>query len=482
MRVEWVQVGQFGVTTDWRPSYHFSQAMRLSRLGADWPRLGDRASCLDGWRVSTNPASAAYDQRVETAPVYRLRHVGAMRLETDAEHWQPPGVSGESFCVQPFDVLVRTVGRVQAALVGDLHRHHPVDANLAIIRGLRPRQAVWMSYCLNQPLYRGYLESSGAITTLVRVGLKRIASVPVAPMPAVFAELAQDYLATLHDYSQAQDRLYRLRREVADWLGEEGLPDWRQGLPQAQQGPRWAWFSAADLLPELNIPATEQHRFARGLLRQGLGVALTELAQVAPRHPQVADPRSCAVLRIGDVDAHLGIAEQLPQREQVAWRSQRRRIEELDVLISTIAEDGRVALIAEPPADCILPSEQLITLCFHRHPGAYALLLESAPLKAQWSRLAMGTVQRFVHPAAVGRLVLPRLDAERGDDWHQRVVGLLRRLRRARGRLMGLQADMQRQYRAVHPGEQSPEQQSTALADGVVPTSRTAAEIQAYRQ
>jgi hypothetical protein len=463
LRAEWIQVGQSGVTTDWRPSYHFSQATRLDRLGAAWPRLGDQASCLDGWRVSTNPASVAYDQRVGTAPVYRLRHVGAMWLDTDAGHWRPPAVSGEPFCVQPYDVLVRTVGRVQAALVGDLHRHHPADANLGIIRGLPPRQAVWMSYCLNQPLYRGYLESSEAVTTLVRVGLKRIASVPLAPMPAAFTDLAQDYLSALHEHCQALERLYRLRREVADWLRDEGLPDWRRRLPQARQGPRWAWFPASDLLPELNIPATEQHRFARGLLRRRSGVPLAELARVSPRSPRAADQSDCAALRIGDVDAHLGIAGQLPRREQIAWRTQRRRIDELDVLISTIADDGRVALIADPVRDCILPSEQLITLCFHRHPGAYALLLESAPVQAQWSRLAMGAVQRFVHPAAVERLVLPRLDAERGGDWHRRVVELLRRRRSARRRMLAAQADLQAPYRAVHPGEQSPAARMVAM-------------------
>ena len=142
MKAEWIQAGQFGVTADWRPSYHFSQAMRLSLLGVGWPLLRDQATCFDGWRVSTNPASTAYDARVETAPVYRLRHVGGMLLHTDAEHWKTPEVSDQAFCVQPYDVLVRKVGRVKAALVSELtlEQGRVVQSNFHDYRVLRMNQ------------------------------------------------------------------------------------------------------------------------------------------------------------------------------------------------------------------------------------------------------------------------------------------------------------------------------------------------------
>jgi hypothetical protein len=110
---------------DWRATYHLSPAAWLGRRIGTWPPLGQRARCLDGWRVSSNPAAAGYDPCLAQTPVYRLRHVEPMALRTEPEHWQPPAVTDRPFCVQPGDVLVRRVGAVAAAPVAKRHRPHP---------------------------------------------------------------------------------------------------------------------------------------------------------------------------------------------------------------------------------------------------------------------------------------------------------------------------------------------------------------------
>lgn len=450
MKADRIEADQLIDTADWRPAYHFSPAMRLNRLGRRWPRLGELAECLDGWRVSANPSSLAYDPRLESTPIYRLRHVGDMQLETEAEHWQPPRIGGQPYCVQPFDVVVRKVGRVGAALVHELHRQHPVDANLAIIRGLDPARAMWVTYCLNQPLYRAFLESADAITTLVRVGLKRLADLPIAPMPEGFGALADACLETTADVTRTRDQLFRLRSEVDAWL-RDSLAEHRAFLEQSVETRRWSWFGTLDLDDHLIITAAEQHRFARSLRAAGLGVPVAELARINPRHPRAERPSACRALRIGDVDDHFGIAPQLADRDAMAWRTQTRPVSRYDVLISTFATDSKVAWISDPVTECILPSEQLITLCFHRHPGAFALLMESVAVRAQWVRLATGSTQRFVSPGAVGQLVVPVPEPERAERWHQRLHDLLHKRGESERRLAELQARMHPLYRALHP-------------------------------
>jgi hypothetical protein len=450
VKAGWIESAQVTSASDWRPAYHFSPAMQLERLGAGWPRLGSLAECLDGWRVSTNPASLSYDGRVETSPIYRMRHIGDARLLTEAEHWQAPQVTGAPFCVQPNDILVRKVGKVGAALVGDRHRRHPADANLAIVRGLGTAQALWVAYCLSRPLYRAYLERSEGITTLVRVGLKQLASVPVAPLPEGFMEFAARYLAEQSDFDQAQEQLNRLRREVSTWINEH-FDDYQSQLSLDLGARRWRRFDSEDLTDILLFSVMEQRYLARRLHQDGLAVPVSELASINPRHPSVERESDCKVLRISDLDDHLGIASRLTGREDMAWRVQRRPTQVFDVLISTFASEAKVALVTEPFSECVLPTEQLTTLCFHRHQGAYALLMESSLVQAQWQRLTTGSVQRFVSPSSVRQLVLPTLETKRAESWHERLTEILAVRRKAQQRLTMARIRMSDYYRTVHP-------------------------------
>jgi len=157
------------------------------------------------------------------------------------------------------------------------------------------------------------------------------------------------------------------------------------------------------------------------------------------------------VLRIGDVDGHFGIAPALVEREAISWRTHKRAIARYDVLISSFVAEARVTFIAEPVEDCILPTEQLITLRFHRYQGAYSLLMESALVQAQWMRIATGSLQRFVQSSAVEELVLPLLPAHLAEDWHERLLEVLHKRTEAQQAMRLARAEIRQFYRAVHP-------------------------------
>ena len=451
MKADWIESAQMTEAPDWRPLYHFSPARVLCRIGQHWPRLGELAGeMVDGWRVSTNPASKTYDSRVETAPIYRLRHIGNMLLHTEAEHWQTPEVTEESYCVQPNDIVVRKVGKVSAALVSDLHRRHPIDANLAIIRGLSSTQALWVTYCLNQPLYRSFLETRDSVSSLIRVGIKQLVEMPIERKPSIFDEVANKYLKAQASHSQSQDHLFSLRTEVEDWL-DNLMPEHVSFLHKDLEERRCAWFTPDDLQDVLNITSTEQSHFAHSLIEEGGGISIEEVAQINPRHPRVQHEERCKVLRLSDLDDHLGIAKDLIKREDMSWRTQKRQLHQNDILISSFVSEGKIAFITDEVPDCILPTEQLITLCFHRYHGAYALLMESSVVQSQWQRLASGSTQRFVQSNAIKQLVLPVLENNQAKSWHERLIDVLDKRKKAEQDLNKCQDEMYRIYRSVHP-------------------------------
>ncbi|WP_058557988.1 hypothetical protein [Thiohalocapsa sp. ML1] len=217
-----------------------------------------------------------------------------------------------------------------------------------------------------------------------------------------------------------------------------------------------------------------QRAAARALVGRGLGLPLSALARINPKAPRAAEPARCRVLRIKDLDHQLGVAGPLPGRNETAWRSQTRVVTVDDVLLSTFAAEPKVAYIdapaavaaaaqAQAPGDgCVLPSELVLTLCFHRWPGAYALVLESPPVLAQWRRLATGGGLRFVQPAEAAALALPLPEPEQATAWQERLTDLLAERRAARGTLQALADQLHWLYRASHPERSAQPESPTA--------------------
>ena len=456
MKTRWLAAKYMNREDDWRASYHLSAAAVLSEKGENWPNLGKVApQCLEGWRVSTNPTSLAYDSRIETSPAYRMRHVGLMTLDTDSRHWHPPEISGEPFCVQPFDVLVRKVGEVKAALALPRHGRHPADGNLGIIRGLLSEQTVWLSWCINQPLYKAWLENTDTLSPLIRVGLKRLKEMPLAPYPESFTPLAKRFISVSEEIAEAHFQLSILRKEVSQWV-----ESWQAGLEDDitldLSKRRSRWFKSADIGNTWLMPYTEQRALARKCLEEYAAQPIAHLARINPTtlssqlSKQPGSLYESRSLRIRDMDNQMGYAQQLPLAEHTAWRLRQHALQKYDVLVSSFAQDSKVGFIERQPECITRPSEQLMTLAFHKYQGAYALIMETPFIKSQLARLASGSVQLFIPPALVSRLVLPPVNEQAASRWHHQLVKCLNKASAAKRQLAELTEPMQRIYDHTH--------------------------------
>jgi len=117
---------------------------------------------------------------------------------------------------------------------------------------------------------------------------------------------------------------------------------------------------------------------------------------------------------------------------------------------SMFALDSKIAFISTEPDADILPSEQLVTLCFHQYEGAYALLLETPLIQGQLRRLATGTVQRFVQPSALKSVMIPRLEAQLAKRWHQQLIQILDNRQQALARMTELTPKIQTLFEQQH--------------------------------
>lgn len=468
---------------DWRPVYHLSPAAVLRRVGEKWASMADLgARLLDGWRFSERPESNWYLQEIELRdparrdPVtgeyrllsagsadrlraqnyreaieggryYRMRHVGDMEINVDSILMEQPSVNDLTACVVPGDVVVRRVGHISAAPVSSFHRRHPVDANIAIVRGLESRQAVWVAFCLNQPIYRFYFEQPRGISSLVRLGLKQLASMPLADRPKAFDQLADQYWQYYERLNQANDRLQQLRETVARWVADkvpEQLLSRHSGELVAKR------FKVNDLGSVLSYAAAEQNRIARELIEGYQCVPLSRLAEVNPKGSGASD-RASTVVKIGDLSGQFDIELKVEGGQESRWRYHRHPLSPLAVLVSTFVQEPKVGLLSASAPSAIFASEQLAVLNFHRTPGAYALLLETNLVRQQIERLATGTVQRFVQPQQFKRILVPPIEEAVAQRWHRQLVELQQQKLVAQRELKSIRRAMQRVFRQVHP-------------------------------
>ncbi|WP_157976541.1 restriction endonuclease subunit S [Parahaliea mediterranea] len=402
-------------------------------------------------RLSASPAAQQraqqYRETIRGERYYRMRHVGKMELNTDATLMGQPSLSGLNACVAPGDVIVRRVGHISAAPVSSFHRRHPVDANIAVVRGLSRRKAIWVAYCLNQPIYRSYFEQPGAINSLVRLGLKQLASMPIAPPPAAFDTLADQYWQHYERLSQADDRLQQLRDATKRWIATR-VPN--QPFATPTDGLVAQRFEAKDIDSVLSHAATEQNRICRELIEEYQCVPLSRLAEVNPKGSASADQAS-TIIKIGDITGHFDIQLDAEASKDRRWRYHRRSLSPFAVLVSTFVQEPKVGLLSSALPSATFASEQLAVLNFHRTPGAYALLLETTLVRQQVARLATGTVQRFVQPEQFKRIVVPPIEGAIAQDWHQRLTEIQQQKSEARRELVNLDREMQQVFRRVHP-------------------------------
>lgn len=421
MKTVRISAEQMDRQDDWRPSLYLSGGAVLRQQGVEWPWLGNIAeSIVDGWRVSRNQIAGAFDPAVMDTPLYRLRHVHSYLLVTEPEHWLVPRVTGKPYCVQPLDIVIKKVGGAGAALVSETHGRHPIDANLALIRGLPAQQAVWVCFCLNQPLYQDYLNESDGISALVRLGLKKLKRTPIHSMPDAFSPLAQSFLGAYGRLAVIQRMLALLRKQVAEWLAVR-LGDFDSSYWLQTRQRQCRFFSPKYINGSLLISQVEQNYLRNELVEQYRLQPIDDLAEVNPAQKSSVTGEIDKVLQISNITDSLTLKSPLTDRDDSRWRFQKRKLKKGDVVMSTFVVNPRVAYLDRKPNVNICPGSQLAVFDFYQYPAAYALLMESWLVKMQLRRLASGGGLRFIQQQQVAKFVLPDIDPETGAYWQQKI-------------------------------------------------------------
>ena len=441
---------------DWRPAIYLSGGAMLRGMGVDWSTLGDLAeTCVEGWRVSRNPAALNYDPMVEITPVYRLRNIQPHWIETEPDHFSSPRIAGQPFCVEPLDIIIRKVGRSCAAMVTASHGRHPVDANLGIIRGLLQAQAVWVCFCLNQPLYQDFLNESNSIGGLIRLGLKTIKGMPICPVPDVVQDLAPLYMGAYTRLVDAQQMLASVRQQVKEWSATQ-LAGFDRLYRRYSKKCRGQFFNPRYIGDALHVQQVEQEYLRIQLIEQYGFKSITELAVLNPINGERVMGKKSKVLQIANISEHLSLKFPLQERTNETWRTQYRALCQYDVLVSTFAENARVAYMDSLPGELIYPSGQIAALRFHKYPGAFALLMESRLVRMQLKRLAVNGGLRFIPLGQLDKTVLPEPDPTTAKFWHEKVVAHHEKSRDAEKELNVILQQLLPVFNAAHGISQSP--------------------------
>ena len=480
---------EFVEASDWRADYHLSTAAILPMLAKqnEWPQLADyKVNFVDGWRFSESPESEWYMANISLLdtskrdPItlnylpkevdkdtrrkaqdfkttvleeryYRMRHIADMRLNPEPGQYSTPVLSFEP-CVKQSDVVIRRVGSASAAYVSEFDRQHPIDANMAIVRGLNRYEALWLTYCLQQPLYLDYLEHRIGPDDMVRVGLSQLKNMPLVPKPIEFNSLAEQYGSCLERLYFAQMHLRDLREQVSQWL-DEYLKD--HSIDWNHHRVKTAWFNAEDLSERLDFGFSEQSKVSHQLLESG-GQYLSQLAVIEPQDNQVL-PERYRLLRIRDLKANFCLADNLTQidanSEQATKlnRVKKRLVQKNDVLLSTFARESKVLWLNKKLDQDTLASEHLATLFFHQYAGAYTLLLETPLVKWQMGQLVTGSVQAFINLSDLAKVTFPPLTSELATRWHNELDNILKKQNQALAEMEQIKTQMAQVYSSVHP-------------------------------
>lgn len=485
--------GCFIQASDWRASYHLSLAAALPEFKQN-QNFKELCCCegirfIDGWRFSDNPSSDWYLTHISLLDVnqrdpltqqylelkvseserekarslealiqqecfYRMRHISDMRLVPESQHYFSPLIE-DDFCVKPGDVVVRRVGSAGAAYVSEHDGQHPIDANMAIIRGLEQYDALWLAFCLQQPLYLEYLEQNGGGIGLVRVGLSQLKQLPMVPKPNGFEGLAEQYLEWLSTLHRAQRSLNTLRKEASDWVADYCE---NENITRMTAVPKVMRFNALDIDDRWSFGFTELRKVSRELLALG-GVALADLAVIEPKVDKGASSEEThyGLVKISHLQQDLSLEESIEQidinsdESNAFIKVKKRPVEQNDVLVSTFVKEGKLVWIDAEPDCPLLTSDHLATLRFHQYTGAYVLMLETEFVQWQLAQLVTGSVQAFINNADLALVVMPPLPEELAKKWHAKLQLTLAEQCKAKQRLKQIQLQMLTLYNTVHP-------------------------------
>jgi hypothetical protein len=311
--------------------------------------------------------------------------------------------------------------------------------------------AFWVALCLNQPEYQHYLLRRSGAAVLPRVRLSVLRELKV-PMPPVEAELLAAQVWEWQEESLANTKdLAWLLDEVDAQVNALAIAAEEDQEPASRSWGRF--FQAADVADSL-IPRHVTLGHLQRLLRDEVGWRpLTDLLspQQPSRRRRTAAGADDRYLRLSDVGTDLSIkVPEMPDAPPMAGRVYAEPLATEEVLLSLLVTNPRVAFAGAVPEPDIFVTDHWERLRFRETPGAWALVLNTSPVRRQLGLLAMGTVQQFAHPDALRSLVLPPIEDDLRRKWDRQLRRYQVRHQELEARWRQLWPQAQALYQAVH--------------------------------
>jgi hypothetical protein len=432
-----------GTAPGWSPAYFAGPALVALSAGQRGLSVMDLGGhVLEGWRVSETPGAQSFDPRAATTPIYRQSNVGRLRLLLSAQHWDPPQMS-DRWCVQPGDVVLNKLAPLRAALVSPAARRHPVDGNSLIVRGLPRPAATWLALCLNRPEYEQLLLVESGV--LRRVGLGTLTNLRLPSVPPELHAPSLMLRELLDEMLLVADSIHRVKTEAAQMVV----------APSRQRDLREGTFLERESMSSDSwLPTAAALRSEQSALADELGwVPIRSLATADERSRLLSAPAGSRALRLSDVADDLFVgpdAETSSSTELTAERTLGRPLLAGEVLLSTLGASFRVAYVDDGVAPNMFPTDGWVRLRFRETPAAWALLLSTQQVRWQTARLAVGSVQQFVPPAALLSVHVPTPDRETRDRWQRAVERHHAQRRAVDGRWNSLLTSLARVFDHTH--------------------------------
>ena len=374
---------------------------------------------VEGLRDADEKGDAMDEEGHLTSPSYGQMNIGQIEFSLETTHCSPPSVTNPC-CVQPGDVVVTKISPIRASWVTPGAFRHPIDSNCYLVRGLTYSDGFWLALCINQPACGHYLVRKSGAAVLPRVRKTALRSLAIPKPPDTVRFLSEDIADCIDQRIASLTELFRLVGEVNATV-ERAVPD--PAISAGRIGRSGAWhrhFSPKDIdysLTPTHVALTALQRLlheAGGWLR--LGEVLGERQPARDRLAAV--PAGLPYLRLSDLTDDFTIPEVVPSSESERHRRvYAERIMPDMVLVSTLVTNPRVAFAGDEPTTNLHAADHWEQLRFRDTPGAWALVLNSPPIRDQLLRMAMGTFQQFANSAMIHSLLVPDIPTMVRQKW-----------------------------------------------------------------
>ncbi|MDJ0900450.1 MAG: hypothetical protein QNJ55_16725 [Xenococcus sp. MO_188.B8] len=382
-------------------------------------KLGD---CIEGWRVSTNEGTKEYDRRIESTPIYRQVNLKELSFDLDHQHWNSPVIE-KKYCVQPGDVVINKILPLRASIATFRLPRHPVDGNCILIRGIKEPLNTWLAICLNQKPYEAYLLQRQGMSILARVGLKVLSQLYLPIPPMEDARILHHEIWDWNEQVLDNDQLrVRLIDEVESYVAQK-LKETEVNFDDRPLNP--GQFFPGKTIADSLVPNHVRLSYQLARLKQESGwISLSVLLDKKIATSRLSkSPEIGRYLRVRDIDRDLTFS--LPEAES-DWRSPyrvfNRPLTKGEVLISTFVTPSRVVFMDEMPSDQVYVTDSWERLRFRETPAAWALVLNTKVIRKQLAGMTIGSVQQYIRPENIPRLVVPDIDLDVRISWEEKLL------------------------------------------------------------